>query len=51
MGGHLDVVELLLGAGADPKVRDPKFGSDVAGWAREGGHRTLAEYLETRAER
>lgn len=49
IGGHDGVVDLLLGAGADPNVRDPKFDADVAGWAREGGHDTLARNLETKA--
>jgi ankyrin repeat protein len=31
--GFVDVAQVLLGAGADPSIRDDKYGSDVLGWA------------------
>jgi ankyrin repeat protein len=34
--GHADVVHLLLGAGADPDIRDSKHDGDAAGWAEYG---------------
>ncbi len=43
--GHGEVVDWLIGEGADRKRRDPRFGGDPAGWAREFGHDELAERL------
>jgi ankyrin repeat protein len=31
--GHADVVRLLVGAGADTRIRDSKHDSDTLGWA------------------
>lgn len=45
-GGHAEVVEWLIAEGADPTIRDPEFGSDAAGWAREFGHSGLADRIE-----
>jgi ankyrin repeat protein len=33
LGGHAEIVRLLLKAGADPRVRDSKHDSDPIGWA------------------
>lgn len=43
--GHRDVVDLLLRAGADPGLRDPR-GRSAAELAREAGHADLADLLE-----
>jgi len=48
-GGHTEVVEALLDAGADPRLRDPKFDATPAAWAREHGHVGLAEVLDRAA--
>jgi hypothetical protein len=45
-GGHGDVALWLIESGADATRRDPKFGSDAAGWARESGYESLAERLD-----
>ena len=46
---HADLVERLLSLGADPTIRDGRFHSTPAGWARHNGHEALADRL-TRAE-
>ena len=33
LGGHAEMVRLLLAAGADPRVHDSKHDSDAMGWA------------------
>jgi ankyrin repeat protein len=33
MQGHVDLVRLLLQAGADPRIRDSRHDSDPLGWA------------------
>ncbi|MDD9933984.1 MAG: ankyrin repeat domain-containing protein [Myxococcales bacterium] len=43
--GERETVELLLSRGADPTLRDTTYGGPAAGWAREGGHTELADYL------
>jgi ankyrin repeat protein len=43
--GHLDVVRLLLAAGADPNVRDSRFNGTALGWASYGGHDAAARIL------
>ncbi|MGH3758960.1 ankyrin repeat domain-containing protein [Actinophytocola sp.] len=37
-GGHLEVTEALLDAGADPTITDELYGGTPASWARHGGH-------------
>jgi ankyrin repeat protein len=37
-GGHLEVIEVLLDAGADPTVTDSLYQATPAGWAEHGGH-------------
>jgi len=34
LGDHLEVVRVLLAAGADPSIRDSKHDSDAIGWAQ-----------------
>lgn len=49
LGGHRDIVSLLLDAGANPRMRDSKHDSDAIGWA-EFFHRTdLIQILKTKA--
>lgn len=43
--GRLEVIEVLLAAGADPTVRDEAYDSTPAGWAEHGGQRAAAELL------
>jgi ankyrin repeat protein len=43
--GHLDIVRLLLAAGADPNLRDNRFGGTALGWAEYGGHGDIAALL------
>lgn len=45
MLGRDAAVEILLDAGADRTVPDPKHGSDPSGWARHGGFELLATRL------
>jgi ankyrin repeat protein len=55
IGGHLDMVKLLIELGADPLLRDNEFDGTPLGWARYGekfgdqnqsGCRDVAEFLE-----
>jgi ankyrin repeat protein len=46
--GSLAVIEALLAAGADPRVRDAVHGGDAAGWAEHGGHGEAAALLRSR---
>jgi ankyrin repeat protein len=43
--GHLDIVRLLLAAGADPNLRDNRFNATALGWAVHGGHDAVAQIL------
>lgn len=45
INGHRGVVELLMTRGASLSIRDARFNSTPAGWAREGGHIELAALL------
>jgi uncharacterized protein len=45
INGHRDVVELLVTRGASLDIRDARYNSTPAGWAREGGHIELAALL------
>lgn len=47
--GRGEIVRWLVEAGADTGLCDPEFDATPAGWAREGGHRELAEFLESGA--
>jgi ankyrin repeat protein len=44
--GNLDLARVLLRLGADPGIRDARFGSTPLGWARHFGHDSMAELLE-----
>lgn len=44
--GNLDLARVLLRLGADPDIRDARFGSTPLGWARHFGHDSMAELLE-----
>jgi ankyrin repeat protein len=43
--GQDEAAETLLELGADPTIRDELHGGTPAGWARQGGHRELAQRL------
>jgi ankyrin repeat protein len=43
--GAVDIMHLLLQAGADPNIRDDKFGATALGWAEFFGRRELAELI------
>ena len=45
INGHRDAVELLVTRGASLDIRDARFNSTPAGWARERGHIELATLL------
>ncbi|HEY5399722.1 MAG TPA: ankyrin repeat domain-containing protein [Trebonia sp.] len=44
--GNLELARTLLRLGADPDVRDQRFGSTPLGWARHFGRPALIELLE-----
>lgn len=44
-GGHLEVIEVLLAAGADPAIEDDVYGGTPAGWAEHNGHPEARELL------
>ncbi|HEX6353822.1 ankyrin repeat domain-containing protein [Actinophytocola sp.] len=44
-GGHLEVIEALLAAGADPTVEDELYGGTPAGWAEHNGQSAAHETL------
>jgi len=48
LAGREEIVRWLVANGADVTMRDPKFGSTPAGWAREGGAHALSEFLAER---
>lgn len=48
INGHRRTVEFLLEKGADIRVRDHKFNSTPAGWAREGKHMEIESLLHQR---
>lgn len=43
--GHLEMVKLLIVAGADPKIRDPYHLAPPIGWADYNGHQKTVDYL------
>jgi hypothetical protein len=44
--GHLDGLQALLGAGADPTIRDWRFDSTPAGSGRHFGRHAVSDLLE-----
>jgi ankyrin repeat protein len=46
MEGRLDLARTLLRLGADPGLRDQRFGSTPLGWARYFGQEQLIGLLE-----
>lgn len=47
--GDLDLARRLLGLGADPSIRDARFGATPRDWARHFGQLAMAEFLEAPA--
>ncbi|TDV48957.1 ankyrin repeat domain-containing protein [Actinophytocola oryzae] len=48
-GGHVEVIEVLLAAGANPTVTDDLYGSTPAGWAEHSGQAAAQELLDDHA--
>jgi ankyrin repeat protein len=46
--GHVEAIEVLLDAGADPTLKDGLYDSPPAGWAEFGHQRAAAELLRAR---
>ena len=46
-GGHLDIVKLLVGAGADTRAVEEQHQATPAGWAHHAGHAHVVEYLKS----
>ncbi|MGH3304743.1 MAG: ankyrin repeat domain-containing protein [Streptosporangiaceae bacterium] len=44
--GDLQMARMLLDLGADPSIRDARFGSTPLGWSRYVGHQELTDLLE-----
>ncbi len=44
--GNLELAQTLLRLGADPDIRDHRFGSTPLGWSRYFGHQALIDLLE-----
>ncbi len=49
LGGHAEIVRLLLHAGADPRIRDSKHDSDAIGWAEFFQRPDIVKMLQARA--
>lgn len=45
MGGHLEMVKLLIDLGSNPLIHDTEFNATPRGWAEYGGHTEVAAYL------
>jgi len=43
--GNIDLIELLLSAGADPNLRDKRFGGTALGWAEHGRQEAATRLL------
>jgi ankyrin repeat protein len=48
--GHLEVIEALLEAGADPTITDELYDATPAGWAEHSGHEDARELLLRRGQ-
>lgn len=44
-GGHLEVIKVLLAAGADPSIEDDLYNATPAGWAEHNGHAAARDLL------
>ena len=44
--GNAELARTLLRLGADPDIRDERFGSTPLGWARHFGQQAIIELLE-----
>lgn len=51
LGGHADVVRLLLAGGADPTIHDSKHNGDAIGWATFFGRKEIVTILEAQPSR
>jgi ankyrin repeat protein len=49
LGGHADIVRLLLEAGGDPRARDSKHDGDAIGWAEFFRRRDIVQILKAHA--
>src|SRR4051812_26529010 len=49
--GHAEVVRLLLGAGADPRIRDTKHDGDALGWAEFFNKPEIVQLLKDKTAR
>jgi ankyrin repeat protein len=49
--GHAEMVRLLLGAGADPSLRDSRHDGDAIGWAEHFRHPEIVEILKNRSSK
>ena len=49
-GGHLETVQTLLAAGADPHLKDAFTGQTAASLARQHGHAEIVRLLERSTE-
>jgi ankyrin repeat protein len=47
-GGHLDVIEVLLAAGADPTIEDALYGGTPASWAAHNDRTEAGELISSR---
>jgi ankyrin repeat protein len=45
--GHLEMVRLLIGRGADRTIRDDLYQGDAAGWAEHSGQTAIVDYLRS----
>jgi hypothetical protein len=43
--GEIDAARMLIKLGADPGIRDARFGATPLGWAEHFGHQAMADYL------
>ena len=46
--GSVDLVQLLLGLGSDPSLRDSRFGATPLGWAQHLGQSAVVTVLDGR---
>jgi ankyrin repeat protein len=46
--GAIELTRMLLDAGADPSIRDDKYGGTALGWAEFCGQPAIAELLRQR---